>query len=259
VKETADVHILTPEHVAIRLVPAGLGRRYLAFLIDMFLALAVTNILMYLLTLVFMGGGEHATMMGRAIFILLLCGYHMYHDIRSQGRSLGKRVMKLRVVDRRGLPITIPQSFARNIARVIDMAPMFGVVGGVVCLLDPHQRRLGDMVADTLVLCETQPLEYKGQLTQVRHFNSLRTSRVKRFIRHRVTLEEREFLLTLCLRADTMGHQERFDLMEEVGEYYRKKLEVDDPHLSGEALVRDLTAILFERGEAEKETPAAAA
>lgn len=256
-QESSEIHILTPEHVEIRLVPAGLGRRYLAFLIDTFLVMAIAQILLYFVSILLMNG--IVGMMGRAIFILMLCSYHMFYDIRGQGRTLGKRIMNLRVVDRRGLPITIPQSFARNIARVIDMAPLFGVVGAVVCMLDPNRRRLGDLVADTLVLCEMQPMDYKGQLTQVRHFNSLRTARVKRFIRHRITLEEREFLLTLCLRADALGNQERFDLMEEVGGYYRKKLEVEDPHLSGEALVRDLTAILFERGEAEKEAATVAA
>jgi hypothetical protein len=33
--------------------------------------------------------------------------------------------------------------------------------------------------------------------------------------------------------------------MEEVAARYREKLGIDDPHLSGENLVRDLTAILF--------------
>jgi hypothetical protein len=82
-------------------------------------------------------------------------------------------------------------------------------------------------------------------------FNSLRVPRVLRLIRSRVTLDEREFLLSLCLRASELNDRARFDLMDEVGAYYRDKLKIDDPNLSGENLVRGLTAILFEkRGEA---------
>jgi hypothetical protein len=39
--------------------------------------------------------------------------------------------------------------------------------------------------------------------------------------------------------------------MEEVAAYYRQELEIDAPHLSGENLVRGITAVLFppqERG-----------
>ena len=43
----------------------------------------------------------------------------------------------------------------------------------------------------------------------------------------------------------TIFPQARFDLMEELGTYYRRTLEVDDPHLSGENLVRGLLAILY--------------
>ena len=33
--------------------------------------------------------------------------------------------------------------------------------------------------------------------------------------------------------------------MEEVGRHYRAVLEIDDPHLSGENLVRGMTGVLF--------------
>ena len=43
-----------------------------------------------------------------------------------------------------------------------------------------------------------------------------------------------------------MDDKRRFDLMDEVGNYYREKLKVDDPHLSGENFVRGLTSVIFE-------------
>ena len=71
--------------------------------------------------------------------------------------------------------------------------------------------------------------------------------------------EEREFLLALCLRAEQLDPQARYDLMEEVGDFYRLKLAIDDEHLSGENLVRDLTGVVFAEQVARKGpvTPAA--
>src|SRR5688572_30008099 len=138
--------VLTPEHVPIRLFPAGSGARFLALVIDSILILsASTMIRLYL-----------AMSMGLATVLVLVLqwGYHMYFEVRHQGRSLGKRVCGLRVVDSRGLPITFQQSFVRNIVRVIDSAPILYGLGGLVSMLDPRRRRLGDLIADTLVIEE---------------------------------------------------------------------------------------------------------
>ena len=241
-----DLEILTPEHVRIRLSPAGLGNRFVALLVDLVLTISISVCLNGLLGIVLpsaVSGG-----LGLTIYFVISWGYHLYFETRRQGRSPGKTIMKLRVVDGRGLPITLQQSFVRNIVRVLDSAPLMYALGGLSCMLDRHNRRLGDIAADTLVVKETQPADYSAQLAQARHFNSLRTARVRRMIKHRIGLAEREFLLKLCLRSGAINDKARYDLMEEVGNYYRKKLEIDDSHLSGENLVRDLTSLLFDKG-----------
>jgi hypothetical protein len=91
----------------------------------------------------------------------------------------------------------------------------------------------------------SQPADVSRRFADARRFNSLRQPRVLRRIRHRVGLEEREFLLGLSPRAAKMEPKARFDLMEEVGGHYREALEIDDPHLSGENIVRGHTAILY--------------
>jgi len=229
--------VLTPEHVPIRLVPAGRGARFLALVIDSILILsASTMIRIYL-----------AMSMGLAtvLVFVLQWGYHMYFEVRHQGRSLGKRVCGLRVVDSRGLPITFQQSFVRNIVRVIDSAPIFYGLGGLVSMLDPRRRRLGDLIADTLVIEEHRAVDPTRAISDARRFNSLQTPRVLRRLRKQVGLEERELLLEIMLRADRLDPQARFDLMEEVAAHYRRTLEIDDPHLSGENLVRGLLSILY--------------
>ena len=243
VEERAPV-VMTPEHVPIRLFPAGLGIRFIALIVD-FMIVMLVNAMVYVIlsALLPFGLGMGAV---TAVTFVIQWAYHVWFEVRRQGQTPGKALCRLRVVDRRGLPITFQQSFVRNMLRALDFAPAFYGVGGLVSLLDRSNRRVGDIVADTLVIHERKPPDASRHLAEARRFNTLRTPRVLRRIRHQVSLEEREFLLALCLRAPRMDAKARFDLMEETGNHYRDVLGVDDPHLSGENLVRGLLSILFE-------------
>jgi uncharacterized RDD family membrane protein YckC len=237
--------VLTPEHVPIRLTPAGLGARFMAVLTDGIIILAVCGTLGTLLQIVTLG---RATALVITASFVIQWGYHVFFEVRRQGQTPGKKLCGLRVVDSRGLPITFQQSFIRNVVRALDFAPAFYGVGALSCLLTRHRRRLGDLAADTLVIQEHRPADLARALAGQRRFNSLQAPRVLRRIRRHVGLEEREFLLALCLRAEALDPRARFDLMEEAGNHYRKVLEIDDPHLSGENVVRGLLSVLYGQG-----------
>lgn len=240
-RSTGAPVILTPEHVPIQLVPAGLAARFLAVMIDFFVVLGLGTVCGFVIRFATPLGIGPA--LATTVGFVLTWGYHVYFEVRRNGQTPGKRAMRLRVVDSRGLPITPQQSFVRNIIRALDFAPLFYGIGAVVSLFDGHNRRLGDIAAGTIVIRETRPLDYSKQLAHERRFNSLRTPGTMRFIR-RIGLEEREFLLSLCIRAPVMEQKARFDLMELVGEHYRRKLQVEELEIGGENLIRDLTAIL---------------
>jgi uncharacterized RDD family membrane protein YckC len=244
VKARRERLVLTPEHVPIRLEPAGLGSRFLALLMDVALVMVGVASAQTLFGLVLSQGMAQAAT--ATVSLALLTGYPIWFEVRGQGRTPGKRAVGLRVVDGRGLPITLEQSFVRNVVRILDFAPLFYGVGGTVSLLDRDHRRLGDIVADTLVVRERRPLRPEARLRLERRFNALREPALARKARQRVSLEERELLLTLCLRADRLEERARYDLMERVGSHFRRKLAIDDPQLSNENLVRDLTALLYE-------------
>lgn len=242
-KPAASRVILTPEHVEIRLEPAGLGSRFVALIVDVILVTAVSGTISQVARGVLPGA---VGIIAQALVLLMMTwGYHVYFEVRHQGQSPGKRIAGVRVVDGRGLPLSLEQSFVRNVVRVLDALPIGYALGAIVCQLDPHRRRLGDIAADTLVVREGHGQVYERRSTGSRAFNSLRTPRLLRLVRHRVGLEEREFLATLCMRADGMEDEARFDLMEEVGRHYKGRLGIDDPHLSGENLVRGLAGVLF--------------
>jgi uncharacterized RDD family membrane protein YckC len=243
--------ILTPEHVEIELLPAGLGSRFLAFVVDLTLVLAVSSLSGQLLVSLLPGG--FGMVVYGILWLGLQWGYHVFFEVRYAGVSPGKRAVGLRVVDGRGLPLSLEQSFVRNALRAVDALPVGYAVGAVACLFERYGRRLGDVVADTLVVRDARFGVFDRRMAGGRAFNSLRTPRLLRLIRHRVSLEEREFLGAVCLRAPELEDRARFDLMDEVGRFYRDRLEIEDTHLSGENLVRGLAGVLF----AERSTPRA--
>lgn len=235
--------ILTPEHVEVRLQPAGFGRRFMALTIDLFLAFALSMLLGTLLS----------NVLPRALAIplwmtgsfVISWGYHVYFESRHDGRSPGKRSLGLRVVDGRGLPLSLGQSFVRNVVRVLDSAPALYGLGALAALLDRHGRRLGDLAADTMVVREGRSEEPDATAMLSPEYNSLRTPRVLRLLRRRLGLEEREFLAELVRRAPYLEDQARYDLMEEAGQWFRARLDLGDLPLSGEQIVRGLAAALY--------------
>jgi uncharacterized RDD family membrane protein YckC len=238
-----ELTITTPEHVPIRLEPAGAGSRFLAILIDAAIVMAISATIFKIFA-TFLPSGV-ATAIFVTVNFFLTWAWHLWFETRRQGRTPGKRALKIRVIDARGLPVSLHQSLVRNITRVLDFVPAFYGAGAIAVMASRSRRRLGDIIADTLVVRDAQPLAYRGALAAERRHNSLRTPRVLRLARHRISLEEREFLLTLCLRADRLSAEARYDLMEEVAKVYREKLGLEEEQISGENLVRDLTAVLF--------------
>jgi uncharacterized RDD family membrane protein YckC len=234
--------VVTPEHVEIRLEPAGLGSRFLALVVDLAFVLGATT-LVHRLTLGLPGGT--GTLLRALLLLLLTWGYHVYFEVWHQGRSPGKRLAGIRVVDGRGLPLGLEQCFVRNVVRVLDALPIGYALGAVACHLDASHRRLGDVAADTLVVRERGVVDFDRRGRGPRSWNSLRTPRVLRAARHRVSLEEREFLSVLCLRAGGLDDRARHELMEDVGRHYRERLGIEEEHLPGESVVRGLAAALF--------------
>jgi uncharacterized RDD family membrane protein YckC len=243
--------VQSPEHVLIELVPAGLGTRFAALLLDLALIAGILQLIALAAAVLPQAVRDMAVV--TASFVVIW-GYNTLFEVRWNGQTPGKRIFRIRVVDGRGLPVDVPQSLIRNVVRLLDLLPAGGI-GALTALLDARHRRLGDLAADTLVVRETQPAIPAIEALAARRFNSLRTPRVRRYVEHRIGIEERELLFAVCLRASGLSDRARFELFEHLGAHYRADLGIDDPGLSGESLVRGLAAMCA----GEKEEPGQAA
>ena len=140
--------VITPEGVALRLPAAGPVPRALAWTIDFALRSAVVGVCGFVLG---MAGQVGMGVMSVLLFVVFWF-YPIVFEALWDGQTPGKRALGLRVIAGNGAPIGWLASFARNLLRTVDMLPFGYATGLVACLSDPYSRRLGDMVADTVVV-----------------------------------------------------------------------------------------------------------
>jgi uncharacterized RDD family membrane protein YckC len=170
VQSSDQLHIHTPEQIALELPLAGIGSRFLGLAIDTLL-----QIVLYLvgaLLFAWMGTSGIARMVGwlppswlGAVGILFIfCvywGYFAIFEIFWNGQTPGKRLAKIRVIQQSGRPINAYEAIGRNLMRAIDILPtMYGA--GLVCMmLNSQNRRIGDFVAGTVVIHDQRTEEVR--------------------------------------------------------------------------------------------------
>jgi len=158
------VEIETPEQVIVSYEIAGVGSRAAAALIDYAIcaaSLLALFVLGSLATRPFRGAVARDLTAPWIIALLiaaqfaLVWGYYVLFEGLRDGQTPGKRRMGLRVVQDGGYSVTFGVSAVRNIVRALDMQPaVFYVVGMVSAALSSKGRRLGDIVAGTIVVRE---------------------------------------------------------------------------------------------------------
>jgi hypothetical protein len=85
---------------------------------------------------------------------LVQWGYWVGFETLWAGRSPGKRALGIRVVRLDGSPVGFAEVALRNLGRVADFLPILYAVGITAMAVNPRSRRLGDLLAGTLVVRE---------------------------------------------------------------------------------------------------------
>jgi len=166
--------VLTPEGVELRVEMAERGERAGAFLIDALFVVGAVLVLVfgtiYLMTVL----EGYALAFGLVVFFLLRTFYFSFFELIWRGRTPGKRLLGLRVIDRAGGPLRPSSVVVRNLVREVEvflplsvlmMPDVVGNAGlvrlcmtiwiGIFALMPLFYRqglRSGDMVAGTRVV-----------------------------------------------------------------------------------------------------------
>jgi uncharacterized RDD family membrane protein YckC/uncharacterized membrane protein SpoIIM required for sporulation len=158
---TEQALVITSERVPLMVPIAGIGERAIAAFIDFIIVLLLGIAVLFVYT--FFGRGDLQQDVGQATTTMLLVAaatvlsgivlYDVIGDVVFDGRTPGKRLTGLRVIDRYGRPPDLATSTLRNLFRLVDMIPLgYGV--GLIVLFFSGTRRIGDFVAGTVVISE---------------------------------------------------------------------------------------------------------
>jgi len=132
------------------------GRRVRAGIIDLVVVLA--GALGLGVVVGALGSDQPRDMPGFDFVVLGWALYYYFACESSSGQTLGKRLMKLRVVRLDGSPAGMGEVAVRTVLRVID-GIAFYLVGLIVMLVTGERRgRLGDLAARTMVVDASAPV-----------------------------------------------------------------------------------------------------
>ena len=150
------LQINTTQNVNIHFTAASLGERILAFIIDIILIGSYTLGIFYLLDQagMFDIDKDWSVIAIKMMAFLPAMVYTLVLEVLMQGQTLGKKVLKIKVVKLDGYQASILDYFTRWLFRTIDIYLGFGT-GGIAILsisLSQNSQRLGDMAAGTSVI-----------------------------------------------------------------------------------------------------------
>jgi uncharacterized RDD family membrane protein YckC len=246
--------VITTEKVPFTYRVAGMGSRFLAWLVDGALIVILGTAGVCAGSVLEVGRQGLGMALVLLWFFALSWGYFLLFEWLWHGQTPGKRLMGIRVIQWQGTSVSFYQSAVRNILRAVDSLPFFYSLGFCVAACNRENRRLGDLAAGTLVvhvdrkakpiqaLPEGSPEIIPGGQAAIRH----RLAQLDR--------DQKQTLLDLCLRRDQLSLRDRSQLFRTTAQFLRQRLSLTpEKLLSDEKFVLQMAAVLGARSAFELE------
>jgi len=153
----SELSINTTQNVRINFTAATIGQRILAFGTDLLILIAY-----FILVVMFLNYSGLGDAMGKmdpwsaaAITIVLFVPvtfYSIFWESLFEGQTLGKRLLKIKVVKIDGYQASFGDYFIRWLFRIVDILASFGTAGFISIVVSEKSQRLGDMAAGTAII-----------------------------------------------------------------------------------------------------------
>jgi len=253
--KTNVLDIRTPEGIVFSLQLAGPVTRFLAWGIDFAAVAALILMVSYALTFLSIFGvflmwvGDWVGAFYAVAIFVINTGYNILLEWMWRGQTLGKRLLRLSVMDAQGLRLRFSQIVIRNLLRAADMLPMMYLVGGIACVINRRSQRLGDFAANTVVV--RTPKIVTPDLDQILagKYNSFRDyPHIEARLRHRISPEEARIALQALVRRDTLEPQARVELFAEIAQHFRTLVVFPEEAtyaITDEQYVRNVVDVVF--------------
>ncbi|HZM02795.1 MAG TPA: RDD family protein [Candidatus Saccharimonadales bacterium] len=241
--------IQTPEGISFSLPLACPVTRCLAWAVDLSCIIGLTTLAGSLLHLTSLINLDLSRALTTLAYFALQIGYGMTCEWLWRGQTVGKRLLGLRVMDAQGLRLQFNQVALRNLLRFVDSLPIFYLVGGLVSLLNSRAQRLGDLVANTIVVRHIRLPEPDIDQLMAGKYNSLRDyPHLEARLRQRVTPAEASLALQALVRRDQLDLQARLTLFDELATHFRSIVTFPPEACEGiaaEQYIRNVVDVLF--------------
>lgn len=138
-------------------VYASIGRRWLGAFIDYIIYIVIYSVLLYALGTAQMneeGSTTYAATGIAALFIICGTWFLLFPAIEAinNGQTIGKAIVGVRVKKLNGDKANFGLVLVRHLFDFVDYMPFFGIVGLIVAGNTNNNQRVGDLVAQTIVV-----------------------------------------------------------------------------------------------------------
>jgi len=155
-----DVAVLTPEKTVLTYRLASLASRVTAHVLDFIIIVGSIIGINYSFGLMsgfvpFLAPLANTFLMMFSVFFPFL--YFILLEGFWRGHTVGKKVAGIHVAMADGTPVTFAAAATRNLLRPADMLPPPYFSGLVSMFMNPRMQRIGDIVANTIVVSTATP------------------------------------------------------------------------------------------------------
>ena len=252
--KTSTLFIRTPEGIAFSQLLAGPVTRFLAWFIDQLCISAAMSLLGIALNMLELINWSFGFALSVVSYFVISIGYGIFFEWAWRGQTIGKKLLRLRVVDVEWMRLQFNQIVVRNLLRFVDSLPAFYFVGGLTCWLNPKCQRLGDLAANTVVIRNPRVAEPDLDQLLAGKYNSLRQyPHLAARLRQRVSAAAADVALQALLRREEFDPVARVELFGELAAHFRAKVEFPAEATDGvadEQYLRNVVDVLYRtRGE----------
>ena len=246
---TNSLIIRTPEGISFTQHLAGPVTRFLAFGIDLAGITLISGMFSQVLLLAAIVSADFALALRTVSYFVVTIGYSIVLEWIWRGQTLGKRVLRIRVVDAEGFRLRPVQIVIRDLLRIVDLLPAFYAVGGLCCLLSPKYQRLGDIAANTVVIYTAHEKIPDLELLFSGTYNSLRNhAHLAAQLRKAISPGEARLVLEAVTRRAELEPDSRLDLYRQLAQRLRSLVTFPEETLAGmtdEQYVRNIVDLIY--------------
>ena len=169
-----QLSITTTQNVNINFTAASVGDRIIGQILDMLVQLAYIISVSYLLD--YTGFSDNLDFKDswstRAVYIMIFSPVIIYSLLQEslwEGRTIGKKIMKIKVIKIDGYQAGFGDYLIRWLFRTVDVLIGSGIIGLIVIATSKKSQRLGDIAAGTAVISLKNKININHTILQELH------------------------------------------------------------------------------------------